>query len=330
MALEEVDDRPWVEKYRPKGLDDVIGHEKILNTLRAYVKEGNFPHLLFAGPAGTGKTSTAYAFANDLARGRLSKDNLLELNASDSNSIDDMRSIVKVFALQQSVLATQHKIIILDEADNISRDAQSALRRIMESGNFRVRFIILCNYPNRIIDPILSRCAIFRFPRLPEQFITKKLRQIATLERIKIPLPDDVFTQIYYLSRGDMRQAVTLLQIVGEFLSEELLVGDPLYELAGFLPRSFLDSFPIQVRDHSFSQIRESFLAMVSGKSNRSVMLQLLSLVPQIAIDVSAQATLINEIAKCDYYVTEGANESIQLSGLLSIFAGICGNTPHS
>ncbi|HMF30567.1 MAG TPA: replication factor C small subunit [Candidatus Lokiarchaeia archaeon] len=318
--MEEVDDgRPWVEKYRPKTLDDVVGHEKILNTLRAYVKEGNFPHLLFAGPAGTGKTSTAYAFSSDLLGGRLSKDTLLELNASDANSIEDMRTIVKEFALQQSVLASQHKIIILDEADNISRDAQSALRRIMESGNMRVRFIILCNYPNRIIDPILSRCAIFRFPRLPEQFITQKLEEIADKEGLQ--LAPDVFPQINYLSRGDMRQAITLLQVVGEFWEEEQLVGDPLYELSGFLPPSFLETLAGQLQSQTFSQLRDDVLAAVGGKSSRSVMLQLLALVPSLTMDAIKRAKIIDEIALCDYYITEGATESIQYSGLVAFLA---------
>ncbi len=318
--MEETDDRPLVEKYRPKTLSEVAGHEKIIKSLQVYVKEKKFPHLLFAGPAGTGKTSTAYAFTSDLMGGHISQDSFLELNASDANSIEDMRSKVKVFASQQSVIPSEFKIILLDEADNISNDAQSALRRIMETGNFRARFIILCNYPNRIIPPIVSRCAVFRFPRLPERFITNKLKQIAGLEKVK--LPEEVFSQIYQLTRGDMRQAVTLLQVVADYLEEGTLVGDPLFELAGYLPPSFLNSFLEQLRTKPFAEIKEPFLEQVAGKSNRNVLYQLMNLVSKIKLPNQSLATLLDAIGCSDYYLTEGATERVQFAGLVAHLSG--------
>lgn len=314
--MEEIDDRPFTEKYRPRTLSDVEGHEKIIRSLQVYVREKKFPHLLFAGPAGTGKTSTAYAFTSDLMGGHISQDAFLELNASDANSIDDMRTKVKVFASQQSVIPSDFKIILLDEADNISTDAQSALRRIMETGNFRARFIILCNYPNRIIPPIVSRCAVFRFPRLPERFITGKLKQITELEKIK--LPDEVFSQIYLLTRGDMRQAVTLLQVVADYQKEGLLVGDPLFELAGYLPPSFLNTFLEKLRTKSYTEIKEIFLEQVAGKSTRNVLLQIMSLVSKLKLSNPSLATLIDDIGRSDYYLTEGATERVQFAGLVA------------
>ncbi len=314
--MEETDDRPFVEKYRPRTLTDVVGHEKIIRSLQVYVREKKFPHLLFAGPAGTGKTSTAYAFTSDLMGGRISQDSFLELNASDANSIEDMRSKVKVFASQQSVVPSEFKIIILDEADNISNDAQSALRRIMETGNFRVRFIILCNYPNRIIPPIVSRCAIFRFPRLPEKFITNKLKQIAELEKVK--LPDEVFSQIHLLTRGDMRQAVTLLQVVADYIGEGLLAGDSLYELAGYLHPSFVSTLLDQLRTKPFPDIKKIFLEQVAGKSTRNVLLQLVTLVSKLKLPNQSLAVLLDEIGCSDYYLTEGATERVQYAGLVA------------
>ncbi len=314
--MEETDDRPFVEKYRPRTLTDVVGHEKIIRSLQVYVREKKFPHLLFAGPAGTGKTSTAYAFTSDLMGGRISQDSFLELNASDANSIEDMRSKVKVFASQQSVVPSEFKIIILDEADNISNDAQSALRRIMETGNFRARFIILCNYPNRIIPPIVSRCAIFRFPRLPERFITNKLKQIAELEKVK--LPDEVFSQIHLLTRGDMRQAVTLLQVVADYIGEGLLAGDSLYELAGYLPPSFINTLLEQLRTKPFPDIKETFLEQVAGKSARNVLLQLVTLVSKLKLPNQSLAVLLDQIGCSDYYMTEGATERVQFAGLVA------------
>ncbi len=314
--MEEIDDRPFTEKYRPRTLSDVEGHLKIIKSLQVYVREKKFPHLLFAGPAGTGKTSTAYAFTSELMGGHISQDAFLELNASDANSIDDMRTKVKVFASQQSVIPSDFKIILLDEADNISMDAQSALRRIMETGNFRARFIILCNYPNRIIPPIVSRCAVFRFPRLPERFITGKLKQITELEKIK--LPDEVFSQIYLLTRGDMRQAVTLLQVVADYQKEGLLVGDPLFELAGYLPPSFLNTFLEKLRTKSYTEIKEIFLEQVAGKSTRNVLLQIMSLVSKLRLSNPSLATLIDDIGCSDYYLTEGATERVQFAGLVA------------
>ncbi|OLS12477.1 MAG: replication factor C small subunit [Promethearchaeota archaeon CR_4] len=314
--MEEIDDRIWTEKYRAKKLNEIVGHERILKSLQIYVKEKKFPHLLFVGPAGTGKTSTAYAFTNELMGGRISQDSFLELNASDTNRIEDMRDKVKVFTTQHSVIPSEFKIILLDEADNISYDAQSALRRIMEAGNSRARFILLCNFSNRIIPPLLSRCAVFRFPRLPERYVVSKLKQIAEQERVK--LPPEVFSQIHLLSRGDMRQAVTLLQVVADYLKEALLVGDPLFELAGYLPPSLLNNFLNHLRTKPFSDVKNAFLEVIAGKSSRNVLLQLMTLISGSKINNQSLATLIDDIACCDYYLTEGATERVQFAGLIA------------
>ncbi|HDJ96743.1 MAG TPA: AAA family ATPase, partial [Candidatus Aenigmarchaeota archaeon] len=148
----------WAEKYRPKTFDDIINQEHVVKRLKAFVKEKNIPHMLFAGPAGTGKTTSALVLARELY-GNAWRQNVYELNASDARGIDVIRSQVKEFARMKAIGEVPFKIIILDEADNMTPDAQQALRRIMEDYTNVTRFILLCNYSSKIIDPIQSRCA---------------------------------------------------------------------------------------------------------------------------------------------------------------------------
>ncbi|HDD05185.1 MAG TPA: replication factor C small subunit, partial [Candidatus Aenigmarchaeota archaeon] len=162
----------WTEKYRPKTLDEVVGQEKVVEKLKAFVRAKNLPHLLFAGPAGTGKTTCALAIARELY-GEEWRDNLLELNASDERGIDTIRTKVKEFARTKPIGDFPFKIILLDEADALTRDAQQALRRTMENFSSTCRFILDCNFSSKIIEPIQSRCAIFRFKPLEKEAIQK-------------------------------------------------------------------------------------------------------------------------------------------------------------
>lgn len=318
--MEEIDDRPWMEKYRPKTLTEMVGHETIVKSLKIYIQQGNFPHLIFAGPAGTGKTSAAHAFANDLFNGRILHDSFLEVNASDQGRIGEVREIITDFVSQKSVIPKAFKIILLDEADRLKAVAQAALRRIMETGDFHVRFILTCNYPNNIIPPILSRSSTFRFPRLTERVVVDKLKQIIAQEHdvLSKELPPEIFSQIYKLTRGDMRQAVTLLQVIAEYSREELLVGDSLYELAGYLRPSFLNDFISQVRTKSFTEIQKTFIENYSGKSSRNVLLQILALLLGLNLKKQSLADLIDKIATYDYSITQGATEQLQISGLIA------------
>src|SRR5438876_654706 len=152
----------WVEKYRPKSLDEVVGQEEIVERLQAYAKTGNLPHLLFAGPAGTGKTTCAIALARDMF-GENWRQNYFELNSSDERGIDTVRTKVKEIARLAPFGGTNFKIIFLDEADNLTADAQAALRRTMETYSKTSRFILSANYSSRLIEPIQSRTAVFRF-----------------------------------------------------------------------------------------------------------------------------------------------------------------------
>ena len=175
----------WTEKYRPRKLDEIQDQVEIVSRLKEFVKNGTMPHCLFAGPPGTGKTTAALCLARDLFGTRF-QDVFMELNASDERGIDVVRTTVKEFARMASLSAVPFKILVLDEADNMTGDAQHALRRTMEKFTDTCRFILCCNYSGRIIEPIQSRCALFRFTPLPEEKIVGYLGHIAKEEGVKI------------------------------------------------------------------------------------------------------------------------------------------------
>jgi len=200
---------PWVEKYRPKRIIDIAGHEEIKKRLHVYAKEGSMPHLLFAGPAGTGKTTSALALAGEVFAGHL-EGNFLELNASDDRGIEVVRNNIKDFARTMSLGEVPFKIIFLDEADALTTDAQNALRRTMEKYTRTCRFILSCNYSSKIIEPLQSRCALFRFTRITDEVIEAQLKKIAQAESLKAD--KDGLEAILYVSEGDMRHAINVLQ----------------------------------------------------------------------------------------------------------------------
>src|SRR5660397_34443 len=206
MIKEEI----WIEKYRPKKLDDVVGQVEVIKRLKSYVQSRNLPHLLFSGPPGVGKTASAICVARELF-GDDWLNNFTELNASDERGIDVVRTKIKNFARTAPLGEAEFKIIFLDEADALTSDAQSALRRTMEKYTSSCRFILSCNYSSKIIEPIQSRCAVFRFRQLKEKDIKLYLTRIAKSE--KIDLSDDAADALVHVAAGDMRKAVNSLQV---------------------------------------------------------------------------------------------------------------------
>src|SRR3989344_1198896 len=204
MPIEEI----WTEKYRPKRLKDVIGQENITKALASFVETKSLPHCLFSGPAGCGKTTTALCIAHELYGNNI-KGNFLELNASDERGIDVIREKVKDFARQQTAFGSSFRIIYLDEADALTKDAQHALRRIMESYSHVCRFILACNYSGKIIHPIQSRTAVFRFSALKEDDMISALKEIAVKEKLKIE--DEAYKAIISVAEGDLRKAINIL-----------------------------------------------------------------------------------------------------------------------
>ena len=199
----------WIEKYRPARLADIVGQDDIVERLSSYVKSGNLPHLLFTGSAGVGKTTAAVTLAREFF-GSSWQMNFRELNASDERGIDVVRNQIKEFARTKPFGDTTFKILFLDEADALTTDAQAALRRTMESYANICRFILSCNYSSKIIDPIQSRCAIYRFRPLSPEAVKEEIARIAAKEHLTVtPLAMDAMV---YIAQGDMRKAINALQ----------------------------------------------------------------------------------------------------------------------
>lgn len=201
---------PWVEKYRPKLLKEVVGNENTVSRLKVISEEGNMPNIIICGPPGCGKTTSILCLARTML-GDSYKNAVLEMNASNDRGIEVVRNKIKMFAQKKVTLEKgKHKIIILDEADSMTAGAQQALRRTMEIYSKTTRFALACNQSDKIIEPIQSRCAILRYGKLSDVQIMERLTEILELENVKYT--DDGLEAIIFTSQGDMRQALNNLQ----------------------------------------------------------------------------------------------------------------------
>lgn len=202
---------PWVEKFRPILLNDIVGNEETINRLKVFAEDGNLPNLIISGPPGTGKTTSILCLARQLLGASVYKEAVLELNASNDRGIEVVRNRIKMFAQKKVTLEKgKHKIIILDEADSMTDGAQQSLRRIMEMYSSTTRFCLACNNSEKIIEPIQSRCAILRYSKLTDKQILKRLLELCELE--KLSFTDDGLEAIIFTAQGDMRQAINNLQ----------------------------------------------------------------------------------------------------------------------
>lgn len=202
---------PWVEKYRPVLLSDVVGNEETVNRLKVFGEDGNLPNLIISGPPGTGKTTSILCLARQLLGESVYKEAVLEMNASNERGIDCVRNKIKMFAQKKVTLEKgKHKIIILDEADSMTDGAQQSLRRIMEIYSGTTRFCLACNNSAKIIEPIQSRCAILRYSKLNDKQLLKRLLEVCELENVSYT--DDGLEAIIFTAQGDMRQAINNLQ----------------------------------------------------------------------------------------------------------------------
>ena len=305
-------EQPWTEKYRPKKLDEIIGQDAIVDRLKAYVKAESMPHLLFAGPAGSGKTTAALCITQELFGGI--QGNFLELNASDERGIDVVRTKIKDFARTRAITG-DFKIIFLDEADALTGDAQNALRRTMENYTKTCRFILSCNYSSKIIEPIQSRCAIFRFKPISRDAIKEKIIDI--LKKENISYTDGGIYAVTYVSEGDMRRAINLLQSVAALGKVD---EENVYSIASRARPQDIQNLIQLSLDGKFIDARNltDRLMLNYGMSAEDILVQMSREVINLEIDNRTKIKIIDLIGESNFTIVEGANERIQLEALIA------------
>ena len=306
----------WVEKYRPTKLSEIVNQTEIIGSLEALIKDPtDMPHLLFSGSAGVGKTTAAICISRQIL-GEYAKDYTLELNASDERGIGMVREKVKKFSRYAGMVDVPFKIIILDEADEMTSDAQTALRRIIEDTAKNTRFILIANNVSKIIEPIQSRCAAFKFTSIPEKDVITRLEEIAKKEKVKTDKKG--LKEIYEYSEGDLRHAINLMQAtasLGEITEESVKAS------AGLTKTSDVDEVLKIALSGKVAEAREKMIELIKvyGMSESDFLKYLNSAVFKSKHDKLSD--ILQVIAKYDYRVLVGANSEIQLSAMLAELA---------
>jgi replication factor C small subunit len=313
MANSEI----WTEKYRPTTFQEVVGQDSIIKRVKSLTDTLNIPHLLFAGPAGTGKSTLALVIVKELYKD-IWKENYLELNASDERGIQIVRDKVKNFARTKSLGNVPFKIIFLDEADALTPEAQQALRRTMENFSSTCRFIMSCNYSSKIIDPIQSRCVVLRFKLLEKKDVEKVIRNIALKENLSIH--DSAIESIYEGSEGDCRKCINLLQSTAS-ISPNITMDLVTTIMSETKPRDIRVILDYAISG-DFQAAREKLLDVMLKQSisGQDVIKAIQKEIWSMPIEPELKVKLTEKTGESEFRIVEGSDPFIQLQALIASF----------
>ena len=307
----------WIEEYRPKDFEELRGQDEIVRRIKSFVENKNIPHLLFTGPAGVGKTSLILIIAKKLF-GEHWRENFLELNASNDRGIDVVRNTIKDFARTKSIGDVPFKIIYLDECDSLTRDAQQALRRTMENYSKTCRFCLSCYYSSKIIDPIQSRCSIFRFRSLRENDIRKIVEMIVKSEGLKIN--DNTITALFNLSNGDARRVENILQSCASV--EKNITEDLVYKIASYAdPKEIKEVLALSVKGE-FIKAKDLLLHLMlrDGLNGLDVIKQIQKEIWALNVEDKKKLEMTERCGEIEFRMVEGSDEFLQLEALIASF----------
>ncbi|HIH25661.1 replication factor C small subunit [Candidatus Woesearchaeota archaeon] len=308
----------WTERYRPKKFEDVTGQHDIVRRLKALVEQKNIPHLLFSGPAGVGKTTLALVIARELY-GDDWKQNFLELNASNDRGIDVIRNEVKDFAKTKGLANIPFKLILLDECDALTKEAQQALRRTMETYSSSCRFVLSCNFVNKVIDPIKSRCAIFKFKPLRKEDLIEIVKKITKDEGLVVN--ESTITRLYELTGGDIRQLQNVLQSCAS--TSKTITEKEIDEFASKNESKDVKEIVILALNKKFILARNKLLDTMlnNGLSGIDILKQIQREIMELDITDDKKLGIIERCGEVEFRLVEGANDNIQLEALLAYIA---------
>ncbi|MBN1896385.1 MAG: replication factor C small subunit [Candidatus Aenigmarchaeota archaeon] len=310
----------WTEKYRPQKLSEIVNQAHVVDRLNAWVKEGSIPNMLFAGPAGIGKTTAALALAHELF-GENWKDNFQETNASDQRGIDVVRGRIKNFAMVKP-LGSDFKIIFLDESDSLTPEAQQALRRTMEKYSDVCRFILSCNYSSRIIEPIQSRCSVFRFRRLAKDDVRKYAERIAKNEKLK--MDDGAYNAVFEVSEGDLRKATNVLQACSTL---ESITEESVYSMVSQVNPDEMKELIELSLSGNFSGARKKLYELIVARSlsGEDILKAIHTHIFRMDIDEKKKLALIEILGEYEFRLNQGSTPEIQLEAMLAQFMKVSG-----